>query len=69
MGQKHESWSVLWGVPRPRSLADDACISNSVAVRVAGDAGYRPERLMVAGNALGDGYSVVDVVDVPVVAG
>ncbi|WP_263355824.1 DUF2235 domain-containing protein [Acidicapsa ligni] len=62
---KHESWSVLWGFPRPRSIAANSDLSNSVQIRCTQDAQYRPGTLTFANSALGSGYSFVDVVDTP----
>jgi uncharacterized protein (DUF2235 family) len=58
----HESWSILWGFPRRRTIAPDSAIANSVAIRVANDSAYRPENLQITGNRLAPNYEIEDVV-------
>jgi uncharacterized protein (DUF2235 family) len=65
---KHESWSVLWGFPRAREIANNSAISNSVQLRFALDAQYRPSTLVFSGSGLSSGYTVVDVVEIPLAA-
>ncbi len=59
----HESWNLFWGFPRHREIPADACLSDSLAIRLQYLPSYRPANLKLDGN--GDpasGYSLVDVV-------
>src|SRR5579862_452439 len=47
---KHESWNVLWGFPKRRSIAANSMLSDSVSVRCEHDSSYRPENLTFAGS-------------------
>ncbi|MGP8173677.1 MAG: DUF2235 domain-containing protein [Terracidiphilus sp.] len=58
-----ETWTPKDGPPRLRAIAPDAEVSNSVAVRVQYALTYVPGSLKVDNGALGDGYSVVALVD------
>src|SRR3984885_12722243 len=61
----HESWKVFNGVPIRRTIAKDASIANSVAVRCADDSAWRPPRLAfdnATTGALATGYQMVAVV-------
>ena len=61
-----DSWSLLWAFPVRRSIPDGSTIANSVAIRVAEEASYRPPMLRVdAGGALAMGYSIESVVAEP----
>jgi Uncharacterized alpha/beta hydrolase domain (DUF2235) len=62
---KHESWNILWAFPRHRTIAADAMIANSVAVRIENDSTYRPTNLQLPDGDLGLGYQNVDVVTDP----
>ena len=62
---KHESWSVRWGFPAARQIANDACISNSVQVRLQHDCSYQPPNLKANAGVLPSGCSVVPVVTLP----
>jgi uncharacterized protein (DUF2235 family) len=61
LDQAHESWTPIWGFPRPRSVPPDAALSNSVAIRHA-NGGYAPGTLAYNGPALAGGYRVVPIV-------
>jgi len=52
----HESWSLLWLLPRERTIVADASISNSVAIRLQYDTTYRPENLKIINDGLADSY-------------
>jgi uncharacterized protein (DUF2235 family) len=65
LDQLHESWSPLWGFPRPRSIAGDSTISNSVQVRYTHGAPYRPANLSYSGNQLANTYAGENVVAPP----
>jgi uncharacterized protein (DUF2235 family) len=65
LDQKHESWSVRWGFPSARQIADNAAVSNSVQIRLQHDSSYTPENLKESGGDLPPGCSVVPVVTIP----
>ncbi|MGB6941753.1 MAG: DUF2235 domain-containing protein [Bryobacteraceae bacterium] len=61
----HESWKVINGVPIRRKIADNSSIANSVVVRCAGEASWRPENLAYlnkSNGALAASYEIVSVV-------
>lgn len=64
LDEKHESWKLIWGFPKRRTIADDARLSNSVAIRCAHDPTYRPPNL----NLNADGTPSATYTFVPVVA-
>lgn len=59
----HESWNPFWGFPKRRDVTNDACISDSVQVRIASDKSYRPPNLKIAGNQLDASYTIQPVVE------
>jgi uncharacterized protein (DUF2235 family) len=65
----HESWSPIWLFPTRRPVDTGSRLANSVGIRFAHDASYRPPNLhQVAGQP--DGYTIVNVVaDLPVAPG
>jgi uncharacterized protein (DUF2235 family) len=66
----HESWNLLWGFPRRRTIAANASISDSVAVRIATESSYRPENLTYsAPGVLASGYGMVNLVSRTMAAG
>jgi hypothetical protein len=66
LGMKHESWSVIWGFPRSRSIDTAANLANSVPIRYGTDSTYRPPNLASSGSALASSYGTIPVVnDVP----
>jgi uncharacterized protein (DUF2235 family) len=65
LDQKHESWSVRWGFPLARPIADNVCVSNSVQIRLQHDASYQPANLKVKGGTLPSGCTVATVVAIP----
>ncbi|MGA2715716.1 MAG: DUF2235 domain-containing protein [Bryobacteraceae bacterium] len=56
LDEKHESWSVLWGFWKRRSIAGNSTIADSVFVRCEHDSSYRPENLSFVGGHLAPGY-------------
>ncbi|MGC2300584.1 MAG: DUF2235 domain-containing protein [Acidobacteriaceae bacterium] len=58
----HETWSVLAGLPQPRSIPSPATVSNSVAVRCRYDPSYLPPNLSLANGELAPYYLVAPVV-------
>jgi hypothetical protein len=65
-----DSWTALDGAAHLRPIAAGAMVANSVAVRVQYALTYLPGNLTLAdGPLLGDGYSIVNVVNEGVVDG
>lgn len=58
----HDSWSILWGFPRSRSVADNSSLANSVAIRYQNVSSYRPSNLKFANNEPAASYQIVSVV-------
>lgn len=56
-----ESWNLEWGVKVWRDIADDAVLADSVALRCAGVADYRPENLDLT-NGLPAGHYGKEIV-------
>jgi len=61
----HESWSLLWGFPNPRTIAGNASLSNSVAIRCVHDSSYKPKNLSLTNGALSASYQTVPIVTLP----
>jgi len=60
---KHESWSPLWLFPKPRDIAQNATLANSVEVRCQIDSTYRPGNLALLPSGLpGPSYNTEVVV-------
>ncbi|MGB6449944.1 MAG: DUF2235 domain-containing protein [Steroidobacteraceae bacterium] len=59
---KHESWSPLWLFPKPRVIAPDATLANSVTVRCQTDSTYRPGNLSLVNGVPGATYGTEVVV-------
>lgn len=57
----HESWNLLWGFPKRRTISADASIANSVAIRAQNNASYRPSNLSFANGTLAAEYTQVTV--------
>jgi uncharacterized protein (DUF2235 family) len=68
LDQKHESWNILWGFPKRRSIAPDSSISNSVAVRCQHDSSYRPDNVSIKQGILAGSYKIVQAVGDPAAA-
>lgn len=62
LGQIHESWNVLWLFPKSRTIANDAALSNSVAIRCENDGSYQPGNLVLANGVPAASYQTVQVV-------
>ncbi len=59
-----DSWTEIMGPPLRRKIPSDARISNSASVRLQYDLGsYAPSNLVIEDGVLGDGYTVVEVLD------
>jgi uncharacterized protein (DUF2235 family) len=59
---KHESWNVLWGFPKRRSIDAESTLANSVYVRCEQDSSYRPGNLTFAGSDPAPSYQKAPVV-------
>lgn len=59
---KHESWSPLWLFPKPRVIASDATLANSVTIRCQTDSSYRPGNLSLINGVPGPTYGTEAVV-------
>jgi uncharacterized protein (DUF2235 family) len=58
----HDSWSVLWGFPKHRSIAPGSAVANSVEIRCLHDSSYQPSNLVLA-NREPTGYQIIPVVE------
>jgi uncharacterized protein (DUF2235 family) len=58
----HESWSPQWFLPKLRNIVAGSAISNSVILRCQHDSNYRPRNLNFVGDALAQGYSMIEIV-------
>jgi uncharacterized protein (DUF2235 family) len=65
MDQLHDSWSVVWGFPRSRTVAASSVLASSVGVRCRYDASYKPENLSISNGVLSPQYGVESVVGAP----
>jgi uncharacterized protein (DUF2235 family) len=65
LGQIHESWSILWGFPLARTVANNSALSNSVAIRCDNVPGYQPGNLTFINDELGPNYTTISVVAPP----
>jgi uncharacterized protein (DUF2235 family) len=65
LDQLHDSWSLLWGFPKSRTVANNSLVSNSVAIRGEYDNSYQPENLTLNGGAQVATYQTVQVVTPP----
>ncbi len=59
---KHESWEVLWGLPRRRSIDDHSVLADTVSLRCGHDSSYRPENLKLTDGQPDSTYGVARVV-------
>jgi uncharacterized protein (DUF2235 family) len=62
LDELHKTWNVLWGLPRWRTVAENSCLANSVAIRYQMDETYRPQNLKFPDGVPAPGYSIVPVV-------
>jgi uncharacterized protein (DUF2235 family) len=65
---KHESWNVLWTIPKRRSISADSWISDSVYFRCMQESDYRPGNLTFTSGAPAASYRKVPVIS-PATAG
>lgn len=59
---KHESWNVLWGIPKSRSIAAGSTLRDTVTVRCEGDNSYRPGNLTLTNGVPDSSYGMARVV-------
>jgi hypothetical protein len=62
LDQIHESWSPLWLFPKSRTIAPDASLANSAAIRCEYDVDYAPENLKLNNDVPVGTYTPVNVV-------
>jgi uncharacterized protein (DUF2235 family) len=65
ISQLHDSWSLLWGFPKSRTVANTSALSNSVAIRCQCDSSYQSDNLAVQDGTLAASYQTVPVVAAP----
>ena len=58
----HTSWTIVNGLPIPRTIDKNAVISNSVVLRCQHDRSYRPENLTFENNLPAKCYGGTDIV-------
>ncbi len=56
------------GPPVPRSIPNNAMVSNSALIRFQGDSTWRPNALKTLNGGLATGYRIVDIVKLPAAA-
>lgn len=59
---KHESWNVLWGIPKSRSIAAGSTLGDTVTVRCEGDSSWRPGNLTLTNGVPDSSYGMARVV-------
>jgi len=62
----HNSWNPIWGFPRPRAIADNASIADSVAIRLQHHDSWQPKNLKIENGVLAKCYQIVSIVGNPV---
>lgn len=65
LAQIHDSWSLLWGFPKSRTVTNNSILSNSVPIREEYENSYQPENLTLNGGAEVATYQTVQVVTPP----
>jgi uncharacterized protein (DUF2235 family) len=68
LDKAHESWKILCGFPRRRSIDKNSSIANSVLIRCVEESTWRPQNLIFENGALSSGYQIVNVVKDPAAA-
>jgi uncharacterized protein (DUF2235 family) len=58
----HSSWTIAWGFPESRQIANDSTVANSVVIRLQNDASYRPQNLTLVNGALAPQYATAEIV-------
>lgn len=59
---KHESWNVLWGFPKRRTIPPGSTIADSVFLRCEHDSSYRPANLAFPGADPAPAYAKATIV-------
>ena len=62
LDQIHKSWNLFWLFPKSRTVANDAALSNSVAIRCKNDGSYQPGNLILNNGTPAGSYQTVQVV-------
>ncbi len=65
LDQIHNSWSLLWGFPKSRTVTNNSILSNSVPIREEYESSYQPENLTLNGGAQVATYQTLQVVTPP----
>jgi uncharacterized protein (DUF2235 family) len=65
LDQIHNSWNLLWGFPKSRTIPGNSTLSNSVAIRCEYESSYRPENLTLDNGAPDASYQTIQVVTPP----
>ncbi len=65
LDQIHESWSLAWGFPKPRTVLNNSMVSNSVVIRSKFENSYQPKNLTAKIGAQTAAYQTVPVVTEP----
>lgn len=61
LARLHDSWSIEWGIPHPRTIPSSSSLSNSVLIRCQGHGGYKPGNLTIAGGVPASSYQLVSI--------
>jgi uncharacterized protein (DUF2235 family) len=64
----HESWKILNGFPKRRSIDKASSLANSVLIRCTEEATWRPQNLAFDKGSLASSYQIVNVVKDPAAA-
>jgi hypothetical protein len=59
LDQIHDSWNLGWGLPKPRTVASNSTLNNSVAIRCDYDRTYEPENLTSNNGVLSASCQVI----------
>lgn len=65
LDQLHESWSLVWGFPKSRTVPSNSSVSNSFVIRCEYASSYQPENLTPSNGAPPVTYQTVPVVMEP----
>jgi uncharacterized protein (DUF2235 family) len=63
----HDSWNVLWGFPKRRSIDPGASIADSVVIRCQHHDGWQPKNLELQNGIPASHYTITRVVTQPAV--
>lgn len=62
LDQLNESWNILWGFFKHRTVAAGSHMSNSVPLRVQHDSSYRPPNLTINNGQIAGTYTMANVI-------